>query len=164
MAIGTVYDTSVKSKDFQVYLFEGAYAESALVALLADADDTAGIEALAGGMLQIGELRKDSIVNTIGEGNSVEGNNRGKIIIDKAGSLEFEIINRNKALLTELEAIDGATVCVLKVTKDFTQGMFYKDLPFNFNESVTGGEVGKLMISFKKNVDSPDDFSTILPA
>lgn len=183
MAISAnIYNANIQKRDLQVYVCPMASSIEVtegvtILDTVKDVDTAEGIKTLISGtevdgekvFYQVGELLRDSITKTIGEGNSVEGNTLGKIVIDKSCELAMTLININKEVLDTLESLDGKTVCFLTYYKGrATDGSedeaeFFIDMPFVYNETMTGGEVGSVPISVKKEIVAVSDFSILLP-
>ncbi len=176
-----IYNRNVRSKNTIVYVspFTSDTEDAEEVTLITTVKKTDGEEGTsiidltkkqqASGVSffkKIGELRRDSVVANITEGNSVEGNELGKVIIDKNAEISFSIINVNQEITDELDTIDGTDVCILMVSTDsdgVEEGEFFMDLPFNYNETMTGGEVGSINITLNKSFSNIDDYSILLP-
>lgn len=110
---------------------------------------------------EFGELRKDGYVSNLEDGETVDGNTKGSILISQTGSLTCTMISLNTGTLEELTAHDGDDICILAVSEDDSVlGFFYPDCRLNFNPSVTGGEVGTIEVNFNKDVACGDDWST----
>ena len=112
---------------------------------------------------EFGELRRDSITDTLGEGNTIEGNNEGKIVLDKSGSLSFELINFLQAQIVELDTLDRSIICVLKYDTANGEAEFFPDYQFTYVESDTGGEATAIPITLNKTVSDIVDYSILLP-
>jgi hypothetical protein len=170
------YSTEVKAKDFQVWIFNGntstSDGTSTLAERLAEIDGTTGntigdFVTFSGtgseAWNQFGELRRDSIVDTLGEGNSVEGNNIGKVVVDKDGSFAMELINLDQDQLTELDTLDRSIVCLLKWDVKNDEAEFFPNYQFVHTETHTGGEAVAIPLTFNKNVSDIESYSVLLP-
>ena len=69
-------------------------------------------------MSEYGECRDDSIVVTGEDGDSIEGNVAGNIVLNKSCTMSAELINFTPANVSALEDLDGTEVSVLLVEKD----------------------------------------------
>lgn len=194
MAITNVYSDKVVGKDYRVYVVPFVsstvttetgtptileYVKTTSAASLTWLSDLLGIQTGTTPVdvfYEIGELRRDSITQSLSQGNTVEGNNVGTVVIDKSGELNFEVINLSEDVMAQFDELDRTTICVLKVYEGrlnsagdaWVEGYeaeaeFYPDYKFNYNESLTGGEVGMLPINIKKEVESIDGYNLLLP-
>ena len=109
---------------------------------------------------EFGELRKDGFVSNLDDGETVEGNTKGEILVSQNGSITATMISLNEGTLSELSSNSGNDICVLAVSEDDSiLAFFYPDLRLNFNPSVTGGEIGTIEVTFNKDVACGDDWS-----
>ena len=109
---------------------------------------------------EFGELRKDGFVSNLDDGETVEGNTKGEILVSQNGSITATMISLNEGTLSELSSNSGNDICVLAVSEDDSVlAFFYPDLRLNFNPSVTGGEIGTIEVTFNKDVACGDDWS-----
>ena len=109
---------------------------------------------------EFGELRKDGFVSNLDDGETVEGNTKGEILVSQSGSITATMISLNEGTLSELSSNSGNDICVLAVSEDDSiLAFFYPDLRLNFNPSVTGGEIGTIEVTFNQDVACGDDWS-----
>ena len=119
--------------------------------------DTIGIDNV---FFEFGELRKDGFVSNLDDGETVEGNTKGEILVSQNGSITATMISLNTNTLSQLSSNNGNDICVLAVSEDDSiLAFFYPDLRLNFNPSVTGGEIGTIEVTFNKDVACGDDWS-----
>ena len=64
-------------------------------------------------MYHIGEMRADSIDLTIEDGDSIEGNIAGKVVLGKSGKFVTELINSTPEILNWLSERDGEECIVM---------------------------------------------------
>ena len=140
-----------------INLFNSSAEDYTLTALLATKDAETD-----GGLVwqEFGELRKDGFVSNLDDGETVEGNTKGEILVSQSGSITATMISLNEGTLSELSSNSGNDICVLAVSEDDSiLAFFYPDLRLNFNPSVTGGEIGTIEVTFNKDVACGDDWS-----
>lgn len=140
-----------------INLFNSSAENYTLGNLLATKDaDTGGNSVF----FEFGELRKDGFVSNLDDGETVEGNTKGEILVSQNGSITATMISLNEGTLSELSSNSGNDICVLAVSEDDSiLAFFYPDLRLNFNPSVTGGEIGTIEVTFNKDVACGDDWS-----
>ena len=109
---------------------------------------------------EFGVLRKDGFVSNLDDGDTIDTNTKGEILISQNGSITATMISLNEGTLSELLSNSGNDICVLAVSEnDSILAFFYPDLRLNFNPSVTGGEIGTIEVTFNKDVACGDDWS-----
>ena len=158
--IGGVYDDAdAELRTLREYIksFASDKERYTLEKLLATKDaDTDGNRVF----FEFGELRKDGFVSNLDDGETVEGNTKGEILVSQSGSITATMISLNEGTLSELSSNSGNDICVLAVSEDDSiLAFFYPDLRLNFNPSVTGGEIGTIEVTFNKDVACGDDWS-----
>jgi len=179
----TIGDGKLISRDFQIYFtsltanqnvwdkvaeedielqkyikrFNGSANEYTLEYLLQTADDRESTNKI---FYEFGELRKDGFVSNLDDGETVEGNTKGEILVSQNGSITATMISLNTNTLSQLSSNNGNDICVLAVSEDDSiLAFFYPDLRLNFNPSVTGGEIGTIEVTFNKDVACGSDWS-----
>ena len=114
-----------------------------------------GLDAVIALMSEYGECRDDSIVITGEDGDSIEGNVAGNIVLNKNCTMSAELINFTPDNISALENLDGTEVSVLLVEKDshLVDGIYNKTIiiirhkNMSYSENITGGDTGKAMIT-----------------
>jgi len=120
-----------------------------------------GLDAVIALMSEYGECRDDSIVVTGEDGDSIEGNVAGNIVLNKNCTMSAELINFTPDNISALEDLDGTEVSVLLVEKDshLVDPKYYKTViiirhkNMSYSENITGGDTGKAMITIS---DTPN--------
>ena len=119
-----------------------------------------------GKLSELGECRADSIDLGIADGDSIEGNRLGKIVLNKTGTFTAELINATPDNIAALEGLDGNPCTILLVERD-THGNDLKTciLMHNFNlsysEKITGGDSIRSTINIEKSVPDAGSFRSI---
>jgi len=145
----------LKQKSWRVYI---APADTAGLDDLLDAievTDIAFVNDAIVAMSEYGECRDDSIVVTGEDGDSIEGNVAGNIVLNKNCTMSAELINFTPDNISALEELDGTEVSVLLVEKDshLVDPKYYKTViiirhkNMSYSENITGGDTGKAMIT-----------------
>ena len=119
----------------------------------------------------LGELRNDSVSLTAENGDTVEGNIVGEIIINKVCALNAELINATIENCNELATYDGRPVIAMMFDSENIDSNFHPisgatciivdGATLNYNETVTGGDIVRATISLSKNPSRVDDFRKI---
>lgn len=155
----------IKQKDYQVYI--GEYAEGAKTAadayIVAQNKTTA--DALETALTQLGELRADSISVTAENGDTVEGNNIGEIVLNKACAMMAELINATPANINALAELDGQAVVVMIKEKDARSNVrtviVINNVVMSYSENITGGDIPRASISLSRSVANVGNFRII---
>lgn len=170
----------VKPKDYRVYL--GLASTSGLQALIATYIGTGGqtkanLDASgkiinttgsgdAGLLLELGECRADSIDLGIADGDSIEGNVLGKIVLGKSGTFAVELINATPANIAALEELDGNSCTILLNERD-THGddlktaILLNNVVVSYGEKITGGDSIRATLNVEKSVPTASSFRHI---
>ncbi len=146
----------LKQKSWRVYI---APADTVGLDNLLDLIDVSGttsrVDSAIDLMSEYGECRDDSIVVTGEDGDSIEGNVAGNIVLNKNCTMSAELINFTPDNISALENLDGTEVSVLLVEKDshLVDTTYYKTViiirhkNMSYSENITGGDTGKAMIT-----------------
>lgn len=155
----------IKQKDYHVYI--GQYAttiKTAADAYLVTQNKTtaASLETL---LTQLGELRADSISVTAENGDTVEGNNIGEIVLNKACAMVAELINATPDNINALAALDGQAVVVMIKEKDARDNkrtvIVINNVVMSYSENITGGDIPRASISLSRSVANVGNFRII---
>ena len=174
-----IYGTDgIKQKDYHVYvgLSNNATLQTAIGTYNASPSKT-NLQALidvAGGqdatkLQELGECRADSIDLGIEDGDTVDGNILGKIVMNKAGKFTAELINATPANIAALELLDGQSCTVLLLERDshtvsshvYKTAILMNEFNLSYSEKVTGSDSIRSTINIEKNVPSPSAFRSI---
>ena len=155
----------IKQKDYQVYIgqYNGAIktAADAYVGMQSKANAVSLETALD----ELGELRADSISVTAENGDTVEGNNIGEIVLNKACAMMAELINATPDNINALAALDGQAVVVMIKEKDARNNVrtviVINNVVMSYSENITGGDVPRASISLSRSVANVGNFRII---
>ncbi len=155
----------IKQKDYQVYIGEyiGTAKTAADAYIVTQNKTTAGT--LENALTQLGELRADSISVTAENGDTVEGNNIGEIVLNKACAMVAELINATPANINALAALDGQAVVVMIKEKDARSNVrtviVINNVVMSYSENITGGDIPRASISLSRSVANVGNFRII---
>jgi hypothetical protein len=155
----------IKQKDYQVYI--GQY--NGAIKTAADAyigmQSKANAVSLETALDELGELRADSISVTAENGDTVEGNNIGEIVLNKACAMMAELINATPDNINALAALDGQAVVVMIKEKDARNNkrtvIVINNVVMSYSENITGGDIPRASISLSRNVANVGNFRII---
>lgn len=155
----------IKQKDYQVYI--GEYtgdAKTTADAYIAAQNKTTA-NALQAKLTELGELRADSISVTAENGDTVEGNNIGEIVLNKACAMVAELINATPDNINALAGLDGKAVVIMIKEKD-ARGQIQTVIVINnvvmsYSENITGGDIPRASISLSRSVANVGNFRII---
>jgi len=155
----------IKQKDYQVYIGEyTGTAETAADAYIATQNKTTAA-ALETALDELGELRADSISVTAENGDTVEGNNIGEIVLNKACAMMAELINATPANINALAELDGQAVVVMIKEKDARNNVrtviVINNVVMSYSENITGGDIPRASISLSRSVANVGNFRII---
>ena len=155
----------IKQKDYQVYI--GQY--NGAIKTAADAyhqnQTKVNVAALETALTELGELRADSISVTAENGDTVEGNNIGEIVLNKACAMMAELINATPDNINALAALDGQAVVVMIKEKDARNNkrtvIVINNVVMSYSENITGGDIPRASISLSRSVANVGNFRII---
>ena len=165
----------IKQKDYRVYL--AAYSTIGLnevntgkMTLYNAAKSQATLETALGLMTELGECRADSINVTAENGDTVEGNVLGEIVLNKACSMVAELINATPENINALAALDGKPLTVVILEKDThaiagsaiaKTAIVINNIVMSYSENITGGDSIRSTVNLSRNVPTVGDFRSI---
>lgn len=155
----------IKQKDYQVYIgqYDGAIKTAADAYIGTQNKTTAG--SLETALTELGELRADSISVTAENGDTVEGNNIGEIVLNKACAMMAELINATPENINALAALDGQAVVVMIKEKDARANkrtvIVINNVVMSYSENITGGDIPRASISLSRSVANVGNFRII---
>lgn len=159
--------TGIKQKDYHVYVaLANASGLDAAITTYTGTSSKTNLNALIGLMAELGECRADSIDLGIADGDSIEGNVLGKIVLNKTGTFTAELINATPDNINALELLDGNACSIVLLERD-THGTNMKTAivmnKFNlsYSEKITGGDSIRSTINIEKNVPDAGSFRHI---
>jgi hypothetical protein len=161
----------IKQKDYRVYLDATSAADVAsFLATYNAAKNQSNINALIATLDELGECRADSITVTGENGDTIEGNVLGEIVLNKACAMAAELINATAANITRLVSLDGVPVTIVIIEKDThpksvggnaKTAIVISDVVLSYSENITGGDSIRAMVNISKSVPSITDFRSI---
>lgn len=122
---------------------------------------------------ELGECRADSIDMGVDEGDSIDGNVLGKIVLNKTGTFTAELLNATPANIAALELLDGQICTVLMLERDTHQvdvsgtmkphktAILMNKINLSYTEKVTGSDSVRSTVTFEKSVPSAGSFRAI---
>lgn len=155
----------IKQKDYQVYI--GKYDSTIKTAAdtYIGTQNKANAAALETALTELGELRADSISVTAENGDTVEGNNIGEIVLNKACAMMAELINATPDNINALAALDGQAVVVMIKEKDARNNVrtviVINNVVMSYSENITGGDIPRASISLSRSVANVGNFRII---
>lgn len=162
----------IRQKDYHVYI--GLASTSGLAAAITTYVSTptqAHLNTITGLIDELGECRADSIDLGIADGDSIEGNVLGKIVMNKVGTFTAELINATPANIGELETLDGQSCTIVLLERDThnvgTPPVAYKTailmdgFNLSYSEKITGSDSIRSTINIEKSVPSASAFRHI---
>lgn len=174
-----IYGTNgIKQKDYRIYvgLSDNSTLQSAINTYIASPIQT-NLNVLIdaqGGQLdtklqEFGECRADSIDMGIADGDSVDGNVLGKIVLNKTGTFTAELLNATPENIAALELLDGRICTILMLERDthIVNGQVYKTailmnkVNLSYTEKITGSDSIRSTITIEKSVPSAGSFRVI---
>lgn len=174
-----IYGTEgIKQKDYRIYvgLSDNTTLQSAIDTYVASPTQT-NLNALIddqGGQLdtklqELGECRADSIDMGVADGDSVDGNVLGKIVLNKTGTFTAELLNATPANIAALELLDGQICTIVMLERDThlvsavanKTAILMNKVNLSYTEKVTGGDSIRSTITFEKSVPSAGFFRVI---
>lgn len=155
----------IKQKDYQVYIGEYTGGAKTAADTYIATQNKANANALEAALTQLGELRADSISVTAENGDTVEGNNIGEIVLNKACAMMAELINATPANINALAALDGSAVVVMIKEKDARNNVrtviVINNVVMSYSENITGGDIPRASISLSRSVANVGNFRII---
>lgn len=157
----------IKQKDYRVYvaLANTAGLAAAITTYLASSNKS-NVDAVIALLDELGECRADSIDLGIADGDSIEGNVLGKIVLNKTGTFTAELINATPTNIAALEELDGNACTIMLVERD-THGddlktcILMNNFNLSYSEKITGGDSIRSTINIEKNVPDAGSFRHI---
>ena len=174
-----IYGTDgIKQKDYRIYvgLSDNPALQSAIntyVVSPTQATLNALIDSQGGQsdnkLQEFGECRADSIDMSIADGDSVDGNVLGKIVLNKTGTFTAELLNATPANIAALELLDGQICTVLMLERDThligatvkKTAILMNKVNLTYTEKITGGDSIRSTITIEKSVPSAGSFRVI---
>jgi hypothetical protein len=155
----------IKQKDYQVYIGEYTGSVTTAADSYITTQNKTTANTLETALTQLGELRADSISVTAENGDTVEGNNIGEIVLNKACAMMAELINATPANINALAELDGKAVVVMIKEKDARNNVqtviVINNVVMSYSENITGGDIPRANISLSRSVANVGNFRII---
>lgn len=110
-------------------------------------------------MYHIGEMRADSIEVNISDGDSIEGNELGKIVIGKSGTFTAELINSTPEIIEFLTGLDGHECVIMLEEIGDARLKSYDGAMLETHEIIVIGNVPAMLAGLTDNVGCSFSFS-----
>ena len=160
----------IKQKDYRVYLNSYTTDIGNSISTYNGSKTQSNINTLIGKLIQLGECRADSISVTAENGDTVNGNVLGEIVLNKACSMVAELINATPANINALAALDGVPLTVVVLEKDThaitgpalaKTAIVINNIVMSYSENITGGDSIRATVNLSRNVPTVGDFRSI---
>lgn len=157
----------IVQKDYHVFIEEaGATGLQALITTYLGSSSKTNLNAVTDAMKEVGELRKDSIESVLEDGDTVEGNIVGEIVMNKQGNFTAELLNTTAANIAELESLDRKSCAIVLLEKDTHKigsdnvktAILINNVAIKYTENITGGDIARATFSSVKNTPSAGAF------
>lgn len=119
----------------------------------------AKLDLLKESMYHVGEMRADSIDLSIEDGDSIEGNEVGKIIVGKVGKFSAELINSTPDILTWLSQRDSKECIIMLEEISSTRLAEYDGAMLEVHEIILIGNVPAMIAGITDNVGFAFNYS-----
>ena len=110
-------------------------------------------------MYHVGEMRADSIDVSVQDGDSIEGNEKGKIVLGKSGTFTAELINSTPEIIEFLTGLDGHECVIMLEEIDDTRLKSYDGAMLETHEIIVIGNVPAMLAGLTDNVGCSFSFS-----
>jgi len=137
----------IRQRDYRVWInFEDMKG--------ADGDEKVfnALNALKGCMYHVGEMRADSVELSVEDGDSVEGNEVGKIVLGKTGKFATELINSTPDIISWLALRDTKECIIMLEELNPTRFKSYDGAMLETHEIILIGNVPAMAEGLTDNV------------
>jgi hypothetical protein len=110
-------------------------------------------------MYHVGEMRADSIDVSVQDGDSIDGNEKGKIVLGKSGTFTAELINSTPEIIEFLAGLDGHECIIMLEEIDDTRLKSYDGAMLETHEIIVIGNVPAILTGRTDNVGCIFSFS-----
>ena len=110
-------------------------------------------------MYHVGEMRADSIDVSVQDGDSIDGNEKGKIVLGKSGTFTAELINSTPEIIEFLAGLDGHECVIMLEEIDDTRLKSYDGAMLETHEIIVIGNVPAMLAGHTDNVGCRFSFS-----
>jgi hypothetical protein len=117
------------------------------------------LDAAKKAMYHVGEMRADSIDVSVQDGDSIEGNEKGKIVLGKSGTFTAELINSTPEIIEFLTGLDGHECVIMLEEISDTRLKSYNGAMLETHEIIVIGNVPAMLAGLTDNVGCSFSFS-----
>ena len=117
------------------------------------------LDAIKKAMYHVGEMRADSIDVSVQDGDSIDGNEKGKIVLGKSGTFTAELINSTPEIIEFLTGLDGHECVIMLEEIDDTRLKSYDSAMLETHEIIVIGNVPAMLAGLTDNVGCSFSFS-----
>jgi len=110
-------------------------------------------------MYHIGEMRADSIDVSVQDGDSIDGNEKGKIVLGKSGTFTAELINSTPEIIEFLTGLNGHECVIMLEETDDARLKSYDGAMLETHEIIVIGNVPAMLAGLTDNVGCSFSFS-----
>jgi hypothetical protein len=110
-------------------------------------------------MYHVGEMRADSIDVSVQDGDSIDGNENGKIVLGKSGTFTAELINSTPEIIEFLTGLDGHECVIMLEEINDARLKSYDGAMLETHEIIVIGNVPAMLAGLTDNVGCSFSFS-----
>lgn len=110
-------------------------------------------------MYHIGEMRADSIDVSVQDGDSIDGNEKGKIVLSKSGTFTAELINSTPEIIEFLTGLNGHECVIMLEEINDARLESYDGAMLETHEIIVIGNVPAMLAGLTDNVGCSFSFS-----
>lgn len=110
-------------------------------------------------MYHVGEMRADSIDVSVQDGDSIDGNEKGKIVLGKSGTFTAELINSTPEIIEFLTGLDGHECVIMLEEINDARLKSYDGAMLETHEIIVIGNVPAMLAGLTDNVGCSFSFS-----
>lgn len=166
----------IRQRDYRVYIaFENAGSDELdFVSAIDKLDDMfyllyhppvdyeaakVGLDRVKENMYHVGEMRADSIDVSVQDGDSIDGNEKGKIVLGKSGTFTAELINSTPEIIEFLTGLDSHECVIMLEEIDDTRLKSYDGAMLETHEIIVIGNIPAMLAGLTDNVGCSFSFS-----
>ena len=110
-------------------------------------------------MYHVGEMRADSIDVSVQDGDSIDGNEKGKIVLGKSGTFTAELINSTPEIIEFLTGLNGHECVIMLEEINDARLESYDGAMLETHEIIVIGNVPAMLTGLTDNVGCSFSFS-----
>lgn len=118
-----------------------------------------GLDRVKENMYHVGEMRADSIDVSVQDGDSIDGNEKGKIVLSKSGTFTAELINSTPEIIEFLTGLDGHECVIMLEEINDARLKSYDGAMLETHEIIVIGNVPAMLAGLTDNVGCSFSFS-----